>query len=392
MSQLRNHDAGMAMSDQPVEHDEAKPHSTLHTTLPRASYASEEVFDVEVKRIFLRQWTFVAHESQVAAPGAYVTDEIAGESFILVRDDNGALHALLNTCRHRGHRLCDDASGSARRFVCPNHQWTYNLDGRLSHVPGPPAQLDLSDWGLHRGHVEVWHGLVFVSLADSAPPPLTPALDAFASDMIRAHPERLKEAFRESYAIAANWKIVLENYLECYHCRSNHPELCGSMALDAMYATTDGWSGQYFGGATPLKPGHRTMSIDGGLVAPPLSDEVMADGSTAGDSGFGIVPMLTRLICHADHMVVHLLRPIDARHTRWETRWFVSDTAAEGVDYDVDELTAVWRTTNRQDISLCESADRGVRSQRFVPGPLHPQFESAVAATLDLYRELMAET
>jgi Rieske 2Fe-2S family protein len=91
-------------------------------------------------------------------------------------------------------------------------------------------------------------------------------------------------------------------------------------------------------------------------------------------------------------MVVHLLRPIDARHTRWETRWFVSDTAVEGVDYDVNELTAVWRTTNRQDISLCESADRGVRSQRFVPGPLHPQLESAVAATLELYRELMAET
>jgi Rieske 2Fe-2S family protein len=209
--------------------------------------------------------------------------------------------------------------------------------------------------------------------------------------MARVRPERLKEAFRESYAIDANWKIVLENYLECYHCRSNHPELCTAMALDAMYATTDGWSGQYFGGATPLKSGHRTMSIDGALVAPPLSDEAMLDGSTAGDSGFGIVPMLTRLICHADHMVVHLLRPIDARHSRWETRWFVSDTAVEGVDYDVDELTAVWRTTNRQDISLCESADRGVRSRRFVPGPLHPKLESAVAATLDLYRELMAE-
>ena len=137
MSQLRSHDAGMAMSDQPVERDEAKPQSPLRTNLPRASYASEEVFEAEVQRIFLRQWTFVAHASQVAVPGAYVTDEIAGESFILVRDDSGALHALLNMCRHRGHRLCEEVSGSARRFVCPYHQWTYHLDGRLSHVPGP---------------------------------------------------------------------------------------------------------------------------------------------------------------------------------------------------------------------------------------------------------------
>jgi glycine betaine catabolism A len=104
------------------------------------------------------------------------------------------------------------------------------------------------------------------------------------------------------------------------------------------------------------------------------------------------VPMLTRLICHADHMVVHLLRPIDVGHTKWETRWFVSDTAVEGVDYDVNELTQVWRATNRQDISLCESAARGIRSRRFVPGPLHPEFESAVAETLDLYRRLMAQT
>jgi len=363
--------------------------SQTYTMLPRASYVSAEIFEAEAQRIFLRQWTFVAHESQVAVPGSYVTDEIAGESFILVRDRDGRLHALFNTCRHRGHRLCEDACGSAARFVCPYHKWSYELDGGLSHVPNRPPELNPADWGLHRGHVEVWHGLVFVSLSDAAPPALAPALDEFASDMVPARPERMKEAFRESYAIAANWKILLENYLECYHCRGNHPELCSAMALDAMYATTDGWSGQYFGGATPLKAGHHTMSIDGELVAPLLRDA--AGGTTTGDSGFAIVPMLTRLICHADHMIVHLLRPVDVGHSRWETRWFVTDSAVEGVDYDIDRLTAVWRTTNRQDISLCESAARGIRSRRFVPGPLHPQLESAVAATLDVYRELMSD-
>ncbi|HZB42445.1 MAG TPA: aromatic ring-hydroxylating dioxygenase subunit alpha [Ilumatobacter sp.] len=366
---------------------------TTRTTLPRDAYVSDDVFEAEVQRIFLRQWTFVAHESQLDGPGAYVTDEIAGEGFILVRDDDRQLHALLNTCRHRGHRLCEEAHGAVRRFVCPYHQWSYRLDGSLTHVPGSPAQLEHAEWSLHRGHVQVWHGLVFVSLSESAPPPLTPALDALASDMTHARPERLKEAFRESYAIAANWKIVLENYLECYHCRINHPELCASMALDEMYATTDSWSGQYLGGATPIKPGHLTMSIDGGLIAPPLSGHAVVDGASAApDSGFAIVPMLTRLICHVDHLVVHLLRPIDARHTRWETRWLVTDTAVEGVDFDIDALTTVWRATNRQDIPLCESAARGVQSRRFVPGPLHPELESAVGAALDVYRQLMDQT
>ena len=130
--------------------------------------------------------------------------------------------------------------------------------------------------------------------------------------------------------------------------------------------------GQYLGGATPLRPGHLSMSIGGGLVAPPLGDRANGNGPPSIDSGFAIVPMLTRLICHADHVVVHLLRPLDVGHSRWETRWFVADTAVKGVDFDVDALTAVWRATNRQDISLCESARAGVRSPPLRPRPAAP--------------------
>jgi Rieske 2Fe-2S family protein len=354
---------------------------------------SEEIFEAEVRRIFLRQWMFVAHESQVAGPGEFVADELAAESFVVVRDDAGDLHALLNTCRHRGHRLCEEAQGSVQRFRCPYHQWTYGLDGRLVHVPGSPdgQHFDYADWGLQRAHVEVWHGLVFVSLAESPPPPLTPALEVLAADMVPARPERLREAFRESYDVEANWKVLLENYLECYHCRGQHPELCSSMALDAMYSTTAGWTGPYLGGSTPLKPDHVTMSLDGRLVSTPLGDYADLDELPDGlGGGFVVVPLLTRLICHADHMIVHLLRPVDVRRSRWETRWFVAADAVEGVDYDVEALTAVWRATNRQDIPLCEGTYRGVLSRRFVPGPLHPERESAVLAALDVYRELMA--
>jgi Rieske 2Fe-2S family protein len=209
--------------------------------------------------------------------------------------------------------------------------------------------------------------------------------------MVPGRPERLREAFRETYDVQTNWKTLLENYLECYHCRGSHPELCRSMSVDATYDSTAGWIGEYFGGSVPMKPGVKTASMDGQLVSKPLGAwaqlEEIPDNL---GGGFGIVPWLTRVICHADHMLVHLLRPIGTSHTVWDTRWFVHEDAVEGVDYEIDRLTEVWRATNREDIRLCEGAFRGVRSSRLVPGPLHPEREAAIRSALETYQSMMA--
>ena len=366
--------------------------TTHATTLPRSYYLSPATFECEVERVLFREWTFVAHESQLPGPGDFVVDEIAGESIVVVRDGAGEVHAFFNVCRHRGYRFCEELQGHAPRFTCPYHRWSYGPDGRLRNVPGSPdgEHLDYSEWGLLPAHLERWHGFLFVALGQTAPAPLRPALDLLGADMLPARPERLALAFRESYDVLANWKLLLENYLECYHCPGQHPELCSSMALDAMYATTEGWEGAYLGGSTPLKPGHLSMSRDGGLVSMPLGDFADMDVLTSGlGGGFMIVPFLTRIICHVDHVIVHVVRPVDAGRTRWVTHWYVNDRAVAGLDFDVDELTHVWRTTNRQDVALCEGAQLGVGSRRYVPGPLHPQRESAVAAALDVYLEMM---
>jgi phenylpropionate dioxygenase-like ring-hydroxylating dioxygenase large terminal subunit len=162
------------------------------------------------------------------------------------------------------------------------------------------------------------------------------------------------------------------------------------MSLEGSYAETHKWQGEYTGGATPLKPGRKTMPRDGELVSLPLGEygdyDEVPDGA---GGGFVIIPLLTRIICHVDHMIVHLLRPIDVRRTRWETRWYVSDQAVAGKDYDVDRVTEMWKTTNRQDISLVEGAFRGVQSRRFVSGPLQPKREPAIRCALEKYLELM---
>jgi len=363
------------------------------TLLPRANYVEPEIYAAEVERIFLRQWTFAAHESELSNPGDYIVIEHAGESVVLLRDDSGEINGFFNVCRHRGHRLCRGPSGSVRRLICPYHRWSYSRDGSLLNAPGTEdgELFDYSDWPLHRVHLERWHGLVFMCLAQDGPEPLRPALDTLAAGMIPARPEDLREAARSVIEVRANWKTLLENFLECYHCVGAHPELCASMSVDATYQMNRDWGGEFLGGATPLKSGRLTMSMDGSLMAPPLGEYAhMSELSTGLGGGFGIVPLLTRVICHVDHMVVFTMRPIDTERTSWETHWYVRSDAVEGVDYDRARLTEVWDATNQQDLSLVEGAFRGVKSHRFASGPIHPSREPAIHNALNVYKRLMA--
>lgn len=374
-------------------HLSANPTNQPLRLLPRRFYVDPGIFEQEQDRVFARQWQFLGHVSQISNSGDYFIEDLCGESVLVVRGSDGKVHGFLNHCRHRGHRLCGDASGHARSFTCPYHQWTYSLDGALLRAPGNPDGniFDYADWGLHRVRVEVWHGLIFGWLSETAGPSLASCL-AFDEDAFRRlDAAKVKEIYRESYDIASNWKVLLENYLECYHCLGAHPELCVTMDVQATYANTGGdWRSQYFSGLLQLRPGMKTGSMDGALVSKPLGE--FAEASELPDgygTGFGIVPTLTRVIFHVDHAVVHAMRPVDVSHVRWQTFWYVRQDAVEGVDYEVDRVTEVWRRTNVEDISLCEGAYQGVRSRRFMSGSLDPVREAAIPAALETYRELM---
>ena len=361
--------------------------------LPRRFYVDPEIFERERVQVFEQQWQFLGHVSQIPSTGDYFVEDICGESILVVRGQNEQIHAFLNHCRHRGHRLCKDASGQARIFTCPYHQWSYRLDGSLAGVPGSRdgGRFDYKDFGLHRVRVEVWHGLILCWLSELPGPSLSTCLNFDDTPYQKLDATKIKEIFRESYDIEANWKVMLENYLECYHCHGAHPELCVTMDVQATYSNTgNDWKSQYFAGHLQLRPGMKTGSMDGKLVSKPLGE--FADCAALPDgygTGFGIVPALTRVIFHVDHAVVHAMRPIDVAKVRWQTYWYVRHDAREGVDYDVERVTEVWRRTNLEDISLCKGAYQGVRSRRFVSGPLDPAREAAIPAALETYLELM---
>jgi phenylpropionate dioxygenase-like ring-hydroxylating dioxygenase large terminal subunit len=364
------------------------------TILPRDYYVSAQIFEKEFAKVFSRQWIFIGHASRIPGIGDYVVQEFAGESIVVIRESADKINGFLNVCRHRGHSLCSATQGNLRKFVCPYHHWTYGIDGALKQAPGSPdgSSFDYKDWSLKRVRIQAFHGFLFAWLGNSEPPDLAQKFAGADSELKRYAVEDLKEIHRESYDIQANWKTLLENYLECYHCSGSHPELCKAMDLQAMYAGTDEWQDPYFTGILPLKAGMVTVSMDGQPVSTPLGEFADMPALPAGNgTGFGVVPTLSRVIVHVDHAVAHAIRPVSPGSVRWETCWYVHRDAVEDRDYELDKVIAVWRATNREDIALCENAYRGVTSRRFSPGPLDNKRESAIPAALRTYLAMMQD-
>lgn len=368
------------------------PHGSFRS-FPREAYLAQAVFERETEMVMGEQWHYIAHASEIPQSGDYVVDTYAGESIIVVRARDGGIRAFLNTCRHRGFALCQAERGNARRFTCPYHQWTYGLDGRLVVAPEMPdgQVIDYDEWGLHGVRAEVWEGMIFICLGNSSMPRVADLFETYAPDLRLAEPSRWKKAAEKRYPIAANWKVLLENFLECYHCKATHPELCAAMDLDGMYGDILERSvGAYSGGMVPLKPGMMTQSIDGKLVSRPLGRfETMPEPPPNWGAGFQITPVLTRIIAHVDHALIFTIRPIDAGNVEWVARWFVHEDAVEGVDYTIERLTQVWLATNDQDLSLCAGTYRGIQSRRYVPGPLSALREPAIHSAVTLYRVMM---
>lgn len=365
------------------------------TSLAREYYVSDEVYKRELHAVMSQQWHYVAHASEIANPGDYIVETYAGESVLIVRDNDGSVNAFLNICRHRGFTVCQNRSGNVRRFVCAYHRWTYGLDGSLVGAPDMPngQAIDYNQWGLHRVQTEVWNGLVFICLSKDAKPSVSRLIEDLAPDLARSRPAQWKKADEERYFIDANWKVLLENFLECYHCKGTHPELCAAMDLDGMYEDAlHRATGQYSGGMVPLKKGMKTQSLDGELVSMPLGEfRDLATVPSGWGAGFQITPVLTRIIAHVDHATIFTIRPIDAGHVEWVSRWFVHQDAEEGKHYSRDTLTKVWRATNEQDLSLCVGTYRGIGSRYYVPGPLSATREPAIRSAVNTYLELMAE-
>ncbi|MCB5907765.1 aromatic ring-hydroxylating oxygenase subunit alpha [Streptomyces pinistramenti] len=345
------------------------PAGSLIATLPGPAYTDPGLFRQEQEKIFERLWFCAVRGSDLGKPGAFRTVQVGGESILITRNRRGELRAFLNICRHRGARLCTEEAGEVRRSLqCPYHAWTYDLDGRLTAAPNlrKMPDIDRTERGLIGVHLREWLGYAWVCLADEPP--------SFEDTVIGAAVERLGDAAaldryrtedlalgtRLTYDVRANWKLLIENFMECYHCATIHPEL-----TDVLPEFADGLAAQYY-------VGHGAR----------FADE--AEGFTVdGTGGFGRLPgieddqdrryyaltirpqVFVNLV--PDHVIVHRMFPMAADRTVVECDWlYLPDVLASGAD--VSRSVELFHRVNTQDFDACERTQPAMHSRAYRDG------------------------
>ncbi len=376
--------------------------------LPQALYTSVEAFEFDLAAIYAQSWLMAGMACEVASPGSYLALTVGRYPVIVVRDRKGTLRAFHNACRHRGSLLCQPGHGAAPKLVCPYHRWTYDLDGSLFAAARMPDDFDKAAHGLKEVALREVAGALFICLADDPP-----QFDSFAAHFAHyAAPLNfgsMKLAASDTMVEYANWKLVMENARECYHCSTGHPELARSFPanmtahfdpatdpgarafaarMDAAglpHAAIEGpwWQIARFA----LNPGCTTLSMDG----QPLVGKRLTE---AGDGDIGSLrwALDPHLFAHAtaDHLFTFNCVPMGPNETHVHSRWYVHQDAVEGVDYTVPALTELWLKTNAQDKQLAENNQQGVFSPGYTPGPYSPEAELLVARFTDWYCERAA--
>jgi glycine betaine catabolism A len=336
-------------------------------TLTADAYVSREVFDWELENVFKSTWVCVGRGDELVAPGQIRAVDVAGEGVLLARDREGVLTAFSNVCRHRGHELAPEGDAiDARLIRCPYHAWSYRFNGDLRAAPTftQTPGFDMAEFPLVGIAVTEYMGWVWVDLSGQAPPIETHFGNL--SEMTTPYEtDRLRTAAVHSYVVDANWKIIVENYNECYHCSSIHPELCEVTPTDSGYDHEP--TGMWCGGTMTLKDHAVTMSLSGESNGVNFRE---IDGEMARHVWYlTVIPNLL-LSMHPDYVMTHRLVPISPDQTFIECSWLFPPEAFELEGFDPAYAVDFWDITNREDWTACENVMKGVRHKGYRPGPL----------------------
>jgi Rieske 2Fe-2S family protein len=341
--------------------------------LPREAYTSEALLEWEEQHVFGASWVCVGRSDDLARPGDQKGVRVGRDTLLLARGADGTLRAFYNVCRHRAHELLQAGECTNDRLLrCPYHGWTYELDGSLhpsvksSHVPA----FDPSAEGLVKARVQEWHGFVFVNASGDAPPfaEWIGDLEGLTSPYT---PERLRVGATHSYEIAANWKLAVENYNECYHCPRIHPQLCRVSPPESGHNNPR--RGAFMGGPMELVPHAVTMSMDGksgGVNIPGIEGALLREVHY-----YALMPNLL-LSLHPDYVMTHRMEPRGTGRTFIECQWLFPKEALEKPGFDPKYAVEFWDATNWQDWRAIESVQRGIASRGYVPGTLVPDEEA----------------
>src|SRR5262249_11875070 len=286
-------------------------------SLSQRYFVSPEIFAQEQERIFSKQWVLVGHRSQIAQADDYLTAEVAGESLIIVRDKRGAIHGFYNVCRHRGSRLIENSNGQCAAIQCPYHAWTYALDGRLigaPHMDETPG-FNKADYPLQQARLEQWEGFIFLNLEDACVS-LEKWFEPLGEKFSPWNLAGLRSAKRIEYDVRANWKLIFQNYSECYHCAGVHPELSKISPSDS--AENDLTEGPFLGGFMRIAS-DKSLTKSGNACALPVGN--FGDEDFRFVFYYSIFPNML-LSLHPDYVMVHQLLAQSPERTVIFCDWF----------------------------------------------------------------------
>ncbi|MGF6261870.1 Rieske 2Fe-2S family protein [Paraburkholderia youngii] len=381
--------------------------------MPGGVYGRPDIFESDVDIFFNKHWIVVGVTADVPEPGDVSTVDIGSASVIVVRDDEEEIRAFRNVCRHRGARLREPGKSTVGMLVCPYHQWTYDLEGDLRHAAHMGKGFDKSCRSLIPVHVKVVGAHIFVCFADDAPSDIAHLEETMTPRFAPYDLQKSKIAYETEIVENGNWKLVIENNRECYHCAAGHPELNVSFlpedfgfskeemseeslaALDTYFArnaaTQQSWEegGHLHTAVEYLDEDATTQFRTQRLAIAGAGESQTMDTKVActklfgdltrrdlGDTHFWTHNSWTHVM--SDHAVISYLIPLSPEKTLVRTKWLVHADAVEGVDYDLQRLTEVWTATNAQDASLVAVNHRGTQDPGFIPGPYSPFTETYV--------------
>jgi Rieske 2Fe-2S family protein len=350
--------------------------SSGQKTLSGEYYNSEELFRQETERIFAERWILAGRVSELGAPGSYFLRTVGNESIIILRDSKNEIRAFYNVCRHRGTAMCVQSEGKFQGSIqCPYHQWTYGLDGRLigaPHMQGVEG-FSMSEYPLHPVAVAVWEGFIFYNLSRNP----QPFKEAFGPIFNFCKPWQLSElqvARRMVYDMKANWKLMFQNYSECYHCTALHPLLNKMTPYRNSINFLE--EGSILGGPMMLAEDAASATSDGRLCAQPFAG--LSEQDSRRVYYFTLFPTAF-LSLAPDYALVHRLERVSVTQTRIVCEWMFHPDEMAKPGFDCGRAVDFWNITNAQDWQVCELSQQGTSSRSYVPGP-YANLESMIAA------------
>jgi phenylpropionate dioxygenase-like ring-hydroxylating dioxygenase large terminal subunit len=358
-------------------------------SLEQPFYVNQGVFDFEWQHIWQKNWLFAGNTAQIPKPGDYFLYQLQKDAIIIIRGNNGEVHAHYNTCAHRGSAICLTEKGNAAKLICPYHQWVYDKDGTLLNARMMPDDFCKDKHNLRSVHVQVVEGLIFICMAELAPD-FSAIKKSLAPYLLPFKIDEAKVACIKNYTLRANWKLVAENFRECYHCGGAHPEYCSAVIGANLREDTDEltaakqkiWTAnglatqlvEVTAGTTtyavryPLRPGVESYSVDGKKISLPMGLHKNYDAGVVGLVNYPNFWM----DAVSDYVWTMRVTAVTPSATDVEFCWLVDAHAIEGKDYDVKRLTEFWEITGEQDGQLCENNFKGIETNGYRPGPYAP--------------------